>query len=84
MSESISTDSKGDVLKMMKIFTQQIETILGNDLGADVLLPCEPANLKFRASTNVAAACKSIGIVYSEVACPSKCYATGSGLEVVV
>ena len=84
MSQSVSTDSKGDVLKMMKIFTQQIKTILGNDLSADVLLPCEPANLKFRASTNVATACKSIGVVYLEIACPSKCYATGSGLEVAV
>ena len=49
-----------------------------------LLLPCEPANMKFKASTDVETACKSIGIVCSEITCPSKCYATGSGLEVAV
>ena len=83
VTESLKTGSKGEVLKLMKMVTKQIET-LSKDVNENVLLPCEPANLKFRASTDVAVACKAIGMVYLEVPCPSKCYATGSGLEVAV
>ena len=83
MSESLKTESKGEVLKIMKVVTKQIEMI-GKDSSTDELLRCEPANLKFRASASVESACKSIGIIYSEVASPSKCYATGSGLAVAV
>ena len=83
MSESLKTESKAEVLKVMKVVTKQIEMI-DKDSGADELLPCEPANLKFRANASIEAACKSIGITYSEATSPSKCYATGSGLEVAV
>ena len=85
VSESLKTESKGEVLKVMKVVTKQIEVIGGKDGSTDTsLLPCEPANMKFKASAGVETACKSFGIVCSEIACPSKCYATGSGLEVAV
>ena len=83
VSESLKTESKGEVLKVMKVITKQIE-MMGKDSSADMLLPCEHSNVKFRAGASIEAACKSIGMVYSEVASPSKCYATGSGLEVAV
>jgi tripartite motif-containing protein 2/3/tripartite motif-containing protein 71 len=82
VSEALKTESKGEVLKVMKVVTKQIEVISKD--SSTSLLPCEPANLKFKASPGVESACKSIGIVCSEIACPSKCYATGSGLEVAV
>ena len=82
--ESLSTNSKGEVLKLMKMFTKQIESLPCKDHSADSLLPCEPANLKFRASSDVEKACSCIGAVYLDVPSPEKCYATGSGLEVAV
>ena len=81
--ENLNTGSKGEVLKMMKSVTRHIK-VIDEDFNPDQLHPCEPANLKFKARSNLAPDCKYIGEVYLEVAYAKKCYATGSGLEVAI
>jgi tripartite motif-containing protein 2/3/tripartite motif-containing protein 71 len=48
----------------------------------DMLPPCEPANVRFKAFPELTQACQQFGRVYLQQISPEKCYATGKGLEV--
>ena len=74
--ESLKTESQGEVMNKAQIKE------LTDKLKPDMLSPCEPANVKFIASTELTQACQQFGDVYIQKALPEKCYATGKGLEV--
>ena len=79
--ESLRTGSQGEVIKMKKAVTKQIKEMTGN-FKPDMLPPCEPADVKFMASSEFASACQQFGRVYLQEVSPEKCRATGKGLEV--
>ena len=68
-------------MKMKKALVKQIKEMTDN-YEPDMLPPCEPANVKFMASSDLASACQLFGRVYLQQSSPGKCYATGKGLEV--
>ena len=74
--ESLRTGSQGEVMKMKKAVVKQIKEMTKN-FKPDMLPPCEPANVKFIASSELASACQQFGKVYLQQASPEKCYATG-------
>ena len=47
-----------------------------------MLLPCELANVKFKATPKLTQACQQFGDVYLSKVSPEKCYATGKGLTI--
>ena len=73
--ESLRTGSQGEVMKMKKAVVKQIKEMTDN-FKPHILPPCEPANVKFMASSELASACQQFGKVYLQH------YATGKGLEV--
>ena len=79
--ESLRTGSQGEVMKMKKAVVKQIKEMTGN-FKQDMLPPCEPADVKFMASSDFASACQQFGRVYLQKVSPEKCHATGEGLEV--
>ena len=80
--ESLRTGSQGEVMKMKKAVVKQIKEMTDN-FKPDVLPPCEPANGKFVASSELASTCcQQFGEIYLQQASPEKCHATGKGLEV--
>ena len=79
--ESLRTGSQGEVMKMKKTVLKQINNMTEN-FKPDMLPPCEPANVKFIASPELAQACQQFGRVFLQNTSPEKCYATGKGLEV--
>ena len=81
MRESLRTGSQGEVMKMKKAVMKQIKEMTSN-FKPDMLLPCEPADIKFMASSDFASACQQFGRVYLQEVSPEKCHATGKGLEV--
>ena len=81
VKESLRTGSQGEVMKVKKAVMKQVKEMRDN-FKPDMLPPCEPANVKFVASSELEAACKKFGEVYLQEASPEKCYATGKGLEV--
>ena len=70
-------------MKVKKVVMKQVKEIRDN-FKPDMLPPCEPANVKFLASSELESACKKFGEVYLQEASPEKCYATGKGLEVTI
>ena len=83
VKESLRTRSQGEVMKVKKAVIKQVKEMRDN-FKLDMLSPCEPANVKFIASSELEAACKKFGEVYLQEASPEKCYATGKGLEVAI
>ncbi len=80
--ESLRTGSQRDVMNMKKAVVKQIDEVTGN-FKPDALCPCESANIKFTASTQIATSvCQQFGNVHLQVS-SEKCHATGKGLEVV-
>ena len=79
--ESLRTGSQGEVMKMKIGVVKQIKEMTSN-FKPDMLPPCEPANVKFMASSEFASACQQFGRVYLQEVSPEKCHATGKGLEV--
>ena len=79
--ESLRTGSQGEVMKMKKAVVKQIKEMTDN-FKPDMLPPCEHANVKFIALSELASACQQFGKVYLQQVSPEKCYATGKGLEV--
>jgi tripartite motif-containing protein 2/3/tripartite motif-containing protein 71 len=68
-------------MKMKKAVMKQTKEMT-DSFKPDMLPPCEPANVEFVASYDLAAACQQFGKVYLKQASPEKCHATGKGLEV--
>ena len=83
VKESLRTGSQGEVMKVKKAVIKQVK-VMRDNFKPDMLPPCEPANVKFVASSELEAACKKFGEVYLQEASPEKCYATGKGLEVAI
>ena len=83
VKESLRTGSQGEVMKVKKAVMNQVKEMRDN-FKPDMLPPCEPANVKFVASSELEAACKQFGEVYLQDVSPEKCYATGKGLDVAI
>jgi DNA-binding beta-propeller fold protein YncE len=79
--ESLRTGSQGEVMKMKKGVVKQIKEMTDN-FKPDMLPPCELANVRFTASTELTQACQQFGRIFLQQTFPEKCYATGKGLEV--
>jgi tripartite motif-containing protein 2/3/tripartite motif-containing protein 71 len=79
--ESLRTGSQGEVMKMKKTVVKQIKEMTEN-FKPDMLPPCEPANVKFKATPELTQACQQFGRIFLQEICPEKCYATGKGQEV--
>ena len=68
-------------MKMKKTVVKQIKEMTDN-FEPDMLIPCEPANVKFLSPSVLASACQQFGEVYLQHVSPEKCCATSKGLEV--
>ena len=79
--ESLRTGSQGEVMKMKKAVVKQIKEMTDN-FKPDMLLLCEPANVRFKSSSELSKACQQFGRVFLQHISPEKCYATGKGLDV--
>ena len=84
MGESIKLGNKSDVLKM-KVNTVHQMKELTTPFQQDTLKANTEADMVFSALADLTAACKSYGQIFSPGSPdPSKCHATGKGLEVAV
>ena len=84
MGENIKLGNKSDVL-MMKANTVHQMKELTTPFQPDTLKPNTEADIVFSALADSTAACKNYGqIFHSGSPDPSKCHATGKGLEVAV
>ena len=84
MGESIKLGNKSDVL-MMKANTVHQMKELTTPFLPDTLKPNTEADMVFSALADLTAACKNYGQIFSSgLPDPSKCHATGKGLEVAV
>ena len=81
VKESLGTAHQGEVLRVKKTVMKQAKEMIDN-FKPDILSPCERANIKFEASSELELACQEFGEVYLHGACPKKCTATGKGVEV--
>ena len=81
VSDSLSTGSKGEVMKIKKGVTKQFKEMTEN-FNPDILPPCELANVKFVSSPDLTQAYQQFGEVYLSKVFPEKCIVTGKGLKV--
>ena len=81
VKESLGTAHQGEVLRVKKTVMKQAKEMTHN-FKPDTLSPCDLANIKFFASSELELACQEFGEVYLQEACPKKCTATGKGVEV--
>ncbi len=81
VNESIKTSS---VVKMKTTIVTQVKE-LTTPLQSDLFKPNTKADIVFLSSPDITAECHKIGIVFSSGSLdPSRCHATGKGLEVAV
>ena len=84
VQESLRTGSQEEILDMKKPFVQQVKEMTA-EFKPETLVPEEQADLKFTSSqTELTQAFQKFGKVYSHPACPEKCHAEGSGLQVAM
>ena len=84
MRESLKTGSQEEVLSMKSSVVKQVKE-LTTTFPPDMLKPSTEADMIFLALTDVAAACQSYGQVsHPGLPDPSKCHATGMGIEAAV
>ena len=82
--ESLKTDSQGEVLMMKTNIMNRVKE-LTSSFQPDVLKTNEEADMKFSAPQDMIAKCQNYGQVFLPGSPdPSKCQATGRGLEVAV
>ena len=82
--ESLKTDSQGEVLMMKSNIMNQVKE-LTSPFQPDTLKPNEEADMKFSVSQDIIAKCQNYGrVLLLGSPDPSKCQATGRGLEVAV
>ena len=82
MKQSIRTDRWGEALKMKTTVLKQVKE-LTTTVQSDVLKPNTKADVIFSASVDITNLCRRFGQVLTPaLPDPSKCYATGKGLEV--
>ena len=80
MKQSLETDHWGETLKMKTTVLKQVKE-LTTTVQPDALKPNTKADMVFSASADITTLCRGFGQV-SIPADPSKCHATGKGLEV--
>ena len=84
MGESIKLGNKSDVLMMKANTVHQMKELI-TPFQPDTLKPNTEADMVFSALTDLTSACKNYGNIFSpDSPDPSKCHATGKGLEVAV
>ena len=83
VKESLKRGSQGEVMKMKKGVSRQINEIT-DSIKPDQLPPCEVPNMRFSPSPELAQNCRQFGTIRTSNASPEKSYATGKGLEVAV
>ena len=84
MRESLKTKSQGDVLKMKTTIVKKVKE-LTTSFQPDMLKPNAEADLNFSISPEFTAICRNYGVLHTpSMSDPSKCCATGKGLEVAV
>ena len=82
--ERLNTGSNGEVLKMKTRIVKQVKE-LTSAFQPDTLKPITKADITFSVSPDVTAVCQNYGKVYAaRDPDPSKCHATGKGLEEAV
>ena len=82
MKQSLETDRWGEALKMKMTVLKQVKE-LTTTVQPDVLKPNTKADMVFSASADITALCRGFGQVLTPASPdPSKCHATGKGLEV--
>ena len=82
MKQSLKTDRWGEALKMKTTVLKQIKE-LTTTVQLDALKPNTKADMTFSASADITALCRGFGQVSTPASTdPSKCHATGNGLEV--
>ena len=82
--ESLKTSNQEEVLMMKTNIVNQVKE-LTTPFPPDVLVPNTEADVKFLASPDITDKCRTYGQIFSpESPDPSKCQATGKGLEVAV
>ena len=82
VKESLKRGSQGEVMKMKKGVSRQIE--ITDSIKPDQPAPCEVPNMRFSPSPELAQNCRQFGTIHTSNASPEKSYATGKGLEVAV
>ena len=81
MKQSLETDRWGEALKMKTIVLKQVEE-LTTTVQPDALKPNTKADITFSASADITSLCHRFGQVSTPGSLdPSKCHATGKGLE---
>ena len=84
MRESLKTGSQEEVLLMKSSVVKQVKE-LTTTFHPDMLKPSTEADVIFSALTDVTTACRSYGQVSAAgLSDPSKCHATGKGIEAAV
>ena len=82
MRESLRPGNERDALMMKANTVKQVKELV-SPIQADTLKPNTESDLAFSASADMTAVCQSYGQVFaSGSADPSKCHATGKGVEV--
>ena len=82
MKQSLETDRWVEALKMKTTVLKQVKELI-TTVQPDALKPNTKADIVFSASANITALCRRIGQVSTPTSPdPSKCHATGKGLEV--
>ncbi len=81
VKKSMDTDSRSDVLKMKTSVVKQVKE-LTFPFQPDLLKPCTVADTMYSASADTLKLCQNYGRLFSlSLPDPSKCHATGNGLE---
>ena len=84
MRESLQTGSQGEVLLMKTAVVKQVKELTAT-FPPDMLEPNAEADMTFSAVTDTITACQNYGQVSAPGSPdPSKCHATGKGVEVAV
>ena len=84
MKKSVHMDSEGEVLRVKSTMAKQVKE-LTTPLGAMTLEPNAEADITFSATKDLISQCQNYGQVFARHSPdPSKCYATGNGLEAAV
>ena len=79
--DCLRTGSQGEVMRVKGTVTKQVRELTSN-FKPDIITPCEPINIKYVSSPEIALTCRKFGKVYLKQTSPENCYATGIGVEI--
>ncbi len=84
VNENHNTSSQGEVMKMKTTMVKQVKELI-TPFQPDLFKPNTEADIIFSPLPDITAECRMYGTVYSSKSPdPSRCHATGKGLEVAV